>query len=711
MLMATPRHGLILGLFLACAAVPAARAGAPPGGLDRHSREKVLAAAREIDRLVDDGLAEHKIAPNPALDDASFARRVYLDLVGRIPTGPELSEFLASSAADRREALIDRLLLSPGYASHLFNWVADLLRVKTNLTNNVSGEPYIHFIKESIASGKPWDVFVRELLTASGPAHKRGNGATGYYLRDRGMPEDNMSNTITVFLGTRLECAQCHNHPFDTWTQMQYHQMVAFTGGMKFTDDTFESTPEGRRFKELAAEYKDPKGRSNEVRALKRVIQPLEYGISGSGTGLYRLPKDYKYEDGDPNQIVKAKTMFGADVVLAADAEKADLKDPKKNAKNKKAPDVKAPPVNSREAYAKWLASPENPRFTTVIANRLWKRFFGRGVIEPVDNLKDSTRAVNPALMKHLEATMVAVGFDLRQFIRVLANSKAYQREACRKEPSEDDPFRFPGPLLRRMSAEQLWDSMLTLVVSDLDADLQEPAEGAEPVYLTYDRIAKLPDEQVKQMVELEVLKNTNPAKFKEVRAKMAAEVKENPELQKKLEDLKDRLKAARKKGDEAEALRIREEMKTLEASSGTALMGNPKKVYKKGSGPSGLHRASDLQQPAPPGHFLREFGQADREQIEASHTQSTAPQALMLLNGFVDKTLLPNAKAALLQSASAAKDAGAKVDAIFRGILSRDAAASEKELWAADLGKRGDAALKDLVWTLVNTHEFMFIR
>jgi hypothetical protein len=82
-----------------------------------------------------------------------------------------------------------------------------------------------------------------------------------------------------------------------------------------------------------------------------------------------------------------------------------------------------------------------------------------------------------------------------------------------------------------------------------------------------------------------------------------------------------------------------------------------------------------------------------------------------MLLNGFVDKTLLPNAKAALLQSASAAKDAGAKVDAIFRGILSRDAAASEKELWAADLGKRGDAALKDLVWTLVNTHEFMFIR
>ena len=322
--MRTLRAGAALILM----ALPAL--GGPDPGPDRVPREKILAAAREIDRLVEADLAAHGVAPNPPLDDAGFLRRVYLDLVGRIPTEKEASDFLGSSATDRREALIDRLLDSPGYGSHLFNWTADLLRVKTQLTNNVSGEPYIHFIKESIAANKPWDVFVRDLLTASGPAHKRGHGATGYYLRDRGMPEDNMSNTITIFLGTRLECAQCHNHPFDKWTQLQYHEMVAFTGGLRYTDEGLSKSPEGQRLKEIGdsmrAAGKDRK-ENLEFREYRKLLQPLEYGVSGNGTGLYRLPKDYQYEDAKANQVVKAKAMFGKDVELAVDVP-ADRKAP-----------------------------------------------------------------------------------------------------------------------------------------------------------------------------------------------------------------------------------------------------------------------------------------------------------------------------------------------------------------------------------------------
>lgn len=701
---------------LALAVVLAAGAPAAPTGIDRIPREKILAAAREIDRLVDADLAAHKLTPNPALDDAGFVRRVHLDLLGRIPTEKEIADFFAAPASERREALIDRLLEAPGSSSHLFNWLADLLRVKSRLNNNISGEPYIHFIKESLAANKPWDVFVRELLTASGPAHQRGHGATGYYLRDRGMPEDNMSNTITLFLGTRLECAQCHNHPFDKWTQLQYHEMVAFTGGIKYTDDAFQRTPDGQRLKELGEAFKGAavKGRENlEFREYRRLLQPLEYGVSGSGTGLYRLPKDYQYEDAKPNQPVKAKVMFGPEVVLAANPEAAaDRKAPAKNAK--KAPAIKAPEIHSREAYAKWLTAPENPRFTTVIANRLWKRFFGLGVIEPVDNLREGTKPTNPELMKHLEATMVAMNFDLRQFMRVLANSRSYQREACRKEASDEEPFRFPGPLLRRMTAEQLWDSMLALVVTDVDATLRLPGAAAEPVYAEYERIVKMPEAEARARVELEVLRTKDPAAYREAKRKQAEEgraaAKGDVELQKKLAALQEAQKAARKKGDEAEAKRLKEELQAL--SKAPLLMPEMmgKGAYRKNDA-GGMSRASELPQPANPGHFLREFGQSDREQSEVSHTQSSAPQALSLLNGFVDKSILPNAKSAVRAAAAAAGTPPEKVRAVFRCILSREPAPKERELWAPDVEKRGDAALRDLIWTLVNTHEFMFVR
>ncbi len=706
---------LLLGAFAAALLATPAAGDPAPGGLERISREKIVAFAREIDRLVEADLAAHNQKPNPALDDAAFARRIHLDLIGRIPTAEEVSQFLASPPSDRREALINRLLSSPGYTSHLFNWMADLFRVKTRLQNQVSGEPYIHFIKESISEGKPWDQFVRDLLTASGPSEKRGHGATGYYMRDRGMPEDNMSNTITIFLGTRLECAQCHNHPFDKWTQLQYHEMVAFTGGIRYADDSFRQTEEGKRLMAMGETFKGAGKdgqRSLEYRAFQRMLQPLGYGISGSGTGVYRLPKDYQYEDAKSNQIIKAKAMFGNEVTLAADPAAAEKSSGRPNPKNRRAPAGRAKEINTREAYAKWLTSPENPRFTQVIANRLWKRFFGQGVIEPVDNLKEGTKAVNPELLKHLEAVMVQVGYDLRQYLRVLAHSRTYPREACHAAPSEDEAFRFPGPLLRRMTAEQLWDSMVTLVVPDVDAKLLKPGEAAEPVYANYERLTRITLEQAKPIVEAEALRQKDPAKYRELQRKLQAEARAAQEAQRKIARLQDQLKGVAKKGDPAQAKKIQDEIQGLEKMAAAPM--SPRMMaarYRGGNNRSALSRASDLQQPAPPGHFLREFGQSDRDQIEASHRDSAVPQALALLNGFVDKTILPNSKSAIRASAEAARSPGDKVAALFRGILSRDPSPKEKGDWTPDVEKRGEAALRDLIWTLVNTHEFMFIR
>ena len=181
--------------------------------VDPAKKADSLRSAAEVDRLVAASYAKHSVSANPKTSDEQFVRRIYLDVTGTIPTLGQTRKFLATIGPEKRSALIDELLSSDGYASHWFNYWADVLRYTDSLNNNVRGEPYRQWIKQSLAESKPWDKFVRELLTAEGLVWK--NPATGYVQRDSGMPLDNMNNTVRIFLGTRIGCAQCHDHPFD----------------------------------------------------------------------------------------------------------------------------------------------------------------------------------------------------------------------------------------------------------------------------------------------------------------------------------------------------------------------------------------------------------------------------------------------------------------------------------------------------------------
>jgi hypothetical protein len=676
-------------LLLLAPASPAAE-GDAPGALSRLPRSRIVAAAAEIDKCIDADLQAKGIKPNPQAGDAVFGRRVYLDLIGRIPTSAEAVAFLTSSDTDKRAALIDQLLESPGYDSHLFNWFADLLRVKSKM-KSASGEAYIDYLKTEIEENTPYDELVRELLTSSGPALERGNGAVNYYLRDRGMPEDNMSNTVRIFLGTRLECAQCHNHPFDKWTQVQYYQMVAFTGGLQYKDTEYAKSDVAREVREIEKGLKGPGGPTQQAKSFNKMMQPLSYGIHGTGTGSTRLPHDYKYPDGKPDQAVTAKTMFGEAVAVHSTAPGAAPKGNKKRVP----PRLAGVGAGSREQYAEWLTSPKNPRFATVIANRMWKRVMGLGVIEPVDDLRDDTVASNPALMEALRSLMVDVGFDLKQYLRTVCNTRAYQREAVRGDLPEGEPFHFQGPLLRRMSAEQMWDSLLTLVVPGLDDTLEgSDSPEAERVYKEYEELSHLTKDELQTMA--------NEGKRK---AKMDLKAKdEDPAAQ----QLARKIARAKKKGDEDEVARLTKE---LEKKSGKPLL---MPAGKKGNGKRAagdLVRASDLPQPAKPGHLVREFGQSDREQIETSHKDPAVPQVLTLLNGFVERRVTSNPRSVLVESIALAKTAEEKLKVAFLGVLGRLPSAAEKALWIPDLSARATEASKDLVATLLNTHEFMFIQ
>jgi len=681
--------GLTALLLLAPAASGAG--GDAPGALARIPRTRTLAASAQIDRLVETDLREHHLEPTPALGDASFVRRIYLDLTGRIPTAAEASAFLTSSDPDKRPALIDRLLESPGYDSHLFNWLADLLRVKSKM-KNASGEAYIDFLKSEIQENTPYDQLVRELLTASGPAMERGNGAVNYYLRDRGMPEDNMSNTVRIFLGTRLECAQCHNHPFDKWTQVQYFQMVAFTSGLQYKDTEFAKSDLARNIKEIEKDLKAGGKVSQESKKFGKMVQPLGYGIHGSGNGATRLPHDYKYPDAKPESPVTAKAMFGEAVTLSpatpppATAAKGGKKKASKNPGTE---------IHSRDAYADWLTSPKNPRFALVIANRMWKRLMGLGLVEPIDDLKDDTVASNPALMDYLRGLMVEVGFDLKQYVRAVVNSRTYQRETVKGDLPEGEPFHFQGPLLRRMTAEQTWDSLLTLVVPDLDATLEgADSPEAERVYREYEEMTKLTKDDLLAMAG-------------EGKKKAMADLKKGPAEDPEIRTLQRKLARAKKKGDDAEAARLTKE---LESKSAKPLLMPAGKKGKRGGADKALVRASDLPQPARPGHLVREFGQGDREQVEASHQDPAVPQVLTLLNGFVEQRVAENPRALLSASIAAGRSSEDKLKQAFLGVLGRLPTPAEKALWMPDLKSREAIAVKDLVATLLNTHEFLFI-
>jgi hypothetical protein len=397
------------------------------------AQAEVPPQSRKIDALIEADLKRNKITPNEPANDAVFLRRVYLNAIGRTPTLEEAQRYYSYDGPSRRGKIIDYLLQTEGYVSHTFNYWADILRVQSNMNGNTGGA-YVEWVKDAIRKNVPYDQFVGQLITSEGKIWD--NGAVGYYMRDAGMPLDNMSNTAQIFLGTQLVCAQCHDHPFDKWKQKNYYEMAAFTYGVDTRVDAMEELD----IKELL----DKKARRNKVsgnvrRALDDILQPLTYGARDTDRKVM-LPKDYQYENGKPNEQVKASTLFGDDV----------------RSSRKSSP---------REGYAKWMTGSENPRFTTVIANRLWKRAFGLGLVEPVDDFKDSTKASNPELLAYLEDTMRYVKYDMRKFMHIIYNTRTFQRASTVAQVPVDEPYHFQGPLLQRMSAEQLWDSMMSLAI------------------------------------------------------------------------------------------------------------------------------------------------------------------------------------------------------------------------------------------------------
>ena len=663
--------GVLLTWVFGLAAALQIGASEPVNGVfgDADENLRLKKRVERIDSLIEAGLKEQGQLPNAMTSDAVFVRRSTLDVAGRIPTLEETTRFLKSQSATKRRDWIDSLLQSEGYVSREFNYWADLLRIQSRLRNAPS-KPYIDWIKSALRENRPYDEMVRGLIEAEGYIWE--NGAAGYYLRDAGMPLDHMANTFQVFLGTQLVCAQCHDHPYDEFTQIDYYEQAAYIYGVKTTDRDVN-----KKYRQLNRRVKDDAISPETRQMARRLVRPLRYRVHETNSAL-RLPDDYQYDDAKPKSAVTPDTIFGDEIELS----KGDSR---------------------RSKYAEWLASADNPRFATVIANRLWKRVMGVGLIEPVDDLADSYSASHPQLMDYLTQLMVDLDFDLQAYLRVLYNTETYQRAASQEEWEPGTDYYFAGPPLKRMTAEQFWDSIVGLVVEDMDERRGNPTQGQR-----YGEAARLVGMSADEILQV---------------AKEQAEVdKTRQKLRKRQQTLQRQLKTAQRNKQKQRVTQLREEVdsvsKKLRSLSGNAYASRregrrkrPDSADKRWKGlPSELVRASEVQSPAPPRHFLRQFGQSDRETIENANDDANVPQILTLLNGPVYEQLTrPNSL--YRRNLESLRNPNQRLNAIYLTILTRPPSAEERRMLLPAFQNDLNGATEDLTWALLNTRQFAFIQ
>lgn len=647
----------------------------------------VSQAAARIDGLLAEDLKRAGLKANPLVDDATFVRRSYLGIIGRIPSEKEAGKFLDDPAPDRRTKLIDSLVASPGFDSHLFNWAADLLRVQTR--QEQFGLGWHVWLRKSIAGDLPWNTLVSEMLASSG--HCSSDPAVGYYLRDGNMLLDNFSNTMSAFLGRQIGCAQCHDHPFDTWSQYEYYQMAAFGGGIGYRSSEAQELVR-KTAKSLAApnldaatpvpaanKDADAKRRLKEQQRLAKNLgnqfRPLfkdfnKNAILDDPASKLRLPEDYKYRDAKPGEVVPPETLFGEKVAGVA-------------------------PENRRTTFASWVTSPDNPYFTKVIANRLWARTFGHGLVDPVDDWHDDSVSSHPAVLACLETTMKGAKYDLRQFLRILYQTQLFQRECLREEPAMGEPLTFRGPVLTRMSAEQLFDSFLVLTRAEVDDTATPAFTQAWDTYRA--QVAGLLKAEPHDLVVLAESAKQGDDLLRKAQADQRAAQKalgeaRTPEARKKaqadFQDARGRFIEARVQADP---------LGTMQKGS----VGN-------NDDKNNSLRASEHPAPFNPGTLVREFGGSDRQTPSSGNATATVPQALALLNDF--KTDIASGKKSLLgQTLTAIDSPDERLDYLFITLFSQLPTPAEKQKYLSIANN--PLALRDLARAMLTSNRFIFIQ
>lgn len=372
--------------------------------------DSVQAVAQLVDGILQQSWQAEIVTPAAPATDEEFIRRLYLDLAGRIPAVSEAREFLADKSPNKRSAVVEQLLNSPGFVRH-FTTV-----LRNALIPQAASQPQFRslipgfdaWLWEHIAKGSSYDTIVRSIIASelnlnNGPALASTTSPDAFFAVRELKPENLAAGTSRAFLGVRLDCAQCHDHPFDKWTQHQFWNMAAFYSGFSRPEDEDEANPAMMNITEQTA------SRSIKMPGADEMIP----AVFLTGT----QPEWEQQGDRSPRQIL-----------------------------------------------ADWIVDENNPWFAKMAVNRMWAQFFGRGIVDPVDDFSDINPPSHPEVLQLLADDFVAHDYDLKRLVRVIAATQAYQLSGRQTHESQTEPAHFARAVLRGLTPEQFFDSLAEAV-------------------------------------------------------------------------------------------------------------------------------------------------------------------------------------------------------------------------------------------------------
>jgi hypothetical protein len=692
-------------------------------------------AAATVDSLVKHENSRRDAQVAESIDGLAFLRRATVDLTGRIPTLEEIEAFEKASPDTRRAELIDRLLADDRFADRWMVFYADMLRVRSNVAG---GGELLAWLNQQVAENRPYDEMVRELISANGRSGH--NPAVGFVLTDDADPMSMAAAVSQVFLGVRLACAQCHDHPFDDWNQKEFYEMAGFFGKTMRRQSELTNTvytTEGREMRvQWPPEDDNPPSREPVVPKF-----PFQLATFEPGNTPHYIERLEARRDAAEQALVAAKKNEAVDLdsLLDVDTTAKKSADPvldvlaeaKKSSADLKVEQDLYRQSELRAELADMVANPRNPYFARAFVNRIWAELNGRGFVEPIDNFTAFQDISHPQTLEYLSREFIASGYDLKQLVRMITMTDIYRRG---KLPTDTDANAqelaersFTASPMRRMLSEALYDSVV------IAGHLTEPKwRKGENVRMVAKQVRIPIVDDKSDDDETEVVATTAstglPASANEMSMAMAgnnmssagagydlensieidfakvltdaAEQEEELEKMRKMADARiEQERMARMRMDQQRRRPVRYQLKTIEEE----VDDNPQ-----------FNSSMRMASPAPADHFLRVFGQPSRLTLgEFRDHSASLRQQLMMLNG---KATNEAARVGTLEPmygmlAGSAPKIDEAICLAYLECLTREPSAEEladgREIVGTEKPLEGMA---DLRWALLNCHEFRFL-
>lgn len=671
----------------------------------------------------------------PIVDDMAYLRRVSVDLIGRIPTNDEIDEYMAWPAKERRAKIVDKLMDHPRFVDRWTTFFSDMLRLRSNESG---GAAAIAFVHRSLRDNLPYDEMVRRFISANGKAGAIPEVA--FVLGDNADPMALASVTAQTFMGLQIGCAQCHDHPFDKWTREDFYGFASYFGKVRRYENDFTKTVYTREVSDTSVLWPpEGKAEAKDRKPMKPKFLVDLIDAKSNPEFIARLESRRKAEQAAiAAEKAKKAEAAAVDDLLADASDKAIERSKNKKAldavtaeatKERRKIDVMADLYTQselRQELGILIANPRNQYFSWVLVNRVWAELVGKGIVDPVDNFSDDNKPSHPKTMNFLAEEFVAHGFQLKPLVRMIVASEPYQRsQAIGVEPTKQQELEaaFIASPARRMLGEVLYDS---IVVAGHLQDFKYPAGANKKTVRERIRVPVTPTgEESKQPVNLLANKTAGAAMGNQMAMAGGDGKKKGYNLEKGIElNFDDVLKKAAdeaksdvnievmqvKSPEEIEAERMAMEMKSNRRTKYID------KIIEKIIDDNPQFGSSfRMASPADPEHFIRIFGQTDRQTLgEYRDHAPNMRQALMMLNGRLTHEAsrvgsLEPIHAKLVGPKANLEDA---VALAYREILTREPSTDEVAL-AKTIVKDApnvQEGMADLRWVLLNSNEFRYL-